>query len=202
MQYSLKEQTEFTILTKFLDPLVSNIMDSLTKTAVLFPFTCMWWFAQWWCSSPLETLRGREYSLKQHTQFTMLKMVLNHLASNINDFHRRATEFLLSHWRGCFAQGWYSSHMKTLTGRQHSFQSLTQFTMPNKVQDPFACNINVLLQELQCFSHSLEWRDSAQRWCCTSRKTLRGRQYSFKEQTEFTILTKLAEPLVSNKDSL
>jgi hypothetical protein len=32
---------------------------------------------------------------------------------------------------------------------------------------------------------------------------MRGRQYSFKEHTEFTILTKLLDPLVSNmKDSL
>jgi hypothetical protein len=32
---------------------------------------------------------------------------------------------------------------------------------------------------------------------------MRGGQYSFKEQTEFTILTRLADPLVSNiKDSL
>jgi hypothetical protein len=93
--------------------------------------------------------------------------------------------------------------MKTLTGRQHSFQSLTQFTMPNKVQDPLACNINVFLQELQCFSHSLEWGNSAQRWCWASSKILRGRQDSFKEQTEFTILIKLADSLVSNiKDSL
>jgi hypothetical protein len=34
-------------------------------------------------------------------------------------------------------------------------------------------------------------------------ETLKGRQNSFKEQTEFTILTKLLEPLVSNmKDSI
>jgi hypothetical protein len=37
----LKEQTEFTILTNLLDPLVSNIKDSLTNAAVFLPFTFM-----------------------------------------------------------------------------------------------------------------------------------------------------------------
>jgi hypothetical protein len=34
MQYSFKEQTEFTIVTEFLDPLTSNIKDSLRKLQV------------------------------------------------------------------------------------------------------------------------------------------------------------------------
>jgi hypothetical protein len=46
--------------------------------------------------------RGREYSLREHTQFMMLSMVLNHLASIINDFLRRAIVFLLSLERRCF----------------------------------------------------------------------------------------------------
>jgi hypothetical protein len=102
-------------------------------------------FAQRWGSSPMETLRGREYTIKQHTQFMMLNMLLSHLASNIYDFLRRATVFLHSLERGCFAQSWCSSPMKTLTGRQCSFQMLTQFTMLNKVQDPLAFNINASL---------------------------------------------------------
>jgi hypothetical protein len=53
----------------------------------------------------METLRSREYSLKQHTQFSVLNMVLNYLASIITDFLRRATEFLQSLERDCFAQG-------------------------------------------------------------------------------------------------
>jgi hypothetical protein len=61
----------------------------------------------------------------------------------------------------------------------------------------------LLLQELQCFSFSLEWGDLTQRWYCSSRKTLRGTQYSFKEQTEFTIVTEFLDHLGSNiKDSL
>jgi hypothetical protein len=102
-----------------------------------------------------------------------------------------------------FAQSLCWSPMKTLKVRQRSFQKLTQFTMLNKVQDPLACKVNLLLQELQCFSHSLEWGDSAQRWCCSCRKTVRSRQNSFKEQNEFTTLTMLLDPLFSNiTDSL
>jgi hypothetical protein len=146
----------------------------------------------------METLRGRAYCLKQHTQFSNLNMLLNHLASNINCFLRKATLFLPSLERGCFAQSWYSSPLKTLTVRKRSFQMLTRFTMHNKVKGPLACNTNASLTELQWFSCSLEWGDSAERWCCSSRKTLSVTQYSFKEQTEFTIWTKLLDPLVSN----
>jgi hypothetical protein len=101
------------------------------------------------------------------------------------------------------AQSWWSSPMKTLTVGQHSFQKLTQFTTLNKVHDPLACKINLSLRRdavLLPFT-SIGWL--TQRWCCWSRKTQRGIQYSFKEQTEFTILTSLLDPLVSNmKDSL
>jgi tRNA (Thr-GGU) A37 N-methylase len=34
MEYSFKEQTEFTIVTEFLDPPVSNMKDSLRKLQV------------------------------------------------------------------------------------------------------------------------------------------------------------------------
>jgi hypothetical protein len=92
--------------------------------------------------------------------------------------------------------------MKTLKVWQHSYQKLTQFTMFSKVQDPLACKINPILQDLQCFSSSLECGDSAQGWCCLSRKTV-SRQNSFKEQNAFTMLTMLLDPLFSNiKDSL
>jgi hypothetical protein len=146
----------------------------------------------------METLSGRAYSLKQHTQFSILNILLNHLASNINGLLKKATVFLHSLERCCIAQSWWSSPLKTLTVRKHSFQMLTQLTMHNKVQGPLACNISASLTELQCFSLSLEWGDSAERWCCLSRKTLRCRQYFFKQQNEFTILTNLPDSLVSN----
>jgi hypothetical protein len=53
--------------------------------------------------------------------------------------------------------------LKTLTVSKRSFQMLPQFTMENKVKGPLACNPNAALAELQCFSHSLEWGDSAER---------------------------------------
>jgi hypothetical protein len=68
--------------------------------------------------------------------------VLDPLVSDINDFLRRAAVFLHSLERGYFAQSWCSPQMKTVTGRQCSFKQQTQFTMLNKVLDPFASNIN------------------------------------------------------------
>jgi hypothetical protein len=53
--------------------------------------------------------------------------------------------------------------MKKLKVRQRSFQKITQFTMLKKVQDPLVVKLILLLQELQCFSLSLESADSAQR---------------------------------------
>jgi hypothetical protein len=151
----------------------------------------------------METLRRRAYSLKRHTQFSNLNMLLNHLASNINCFLRKATVFLHSLERGCLAQSWCASPLKMLTVSKRSFQMLTRFPMQNKVKGPLACNANASLAELQCFSHLLEWDDSVERWCYSSRETLRVTQYSFKEQTECTILTKFLDALVSNiKDSL
>ena len=40
-QYCFKQQTEFPILTKLVGPLLSNIKDSLTKSAVSLPLTVM-----------------------------------------------------------------------------------------------------------------------------------------------------------------
>jgi hypothetical protein len=132
-QYSFKDETEFTILTKLADPPVSNIKDSLKKPQ-FFSHSLVWGdFAQRWCSLPMETRSAKEYTIKQHTQCTMLTMLLSHLASNIYDFLRRAIVLLHSFERGCFAQSWCSSPMKTLTDRQRSFQMLTQLTMLNTV---------------------------------------------------------------------
>jgi hypothetical protein len=79
----------------------------------------------------------------------MIHKVLDTLASNINDFFRRATVFLHSLERGYFAQSSCSSPMKTLRGRQDSFEKLTQFTMVNKVLTLLLQTLKILLQELQ-----------------------------------------------------
>jgi hypothetical protein len=84
MQYSLKEQTEFTILTKVLESLISNIKDSLTKAAVFSHLLLCGDFAQSLCSSPMKTLKVRQRSSSKLTQFTMLNKVQDPLACNIN----------------------------------------------------------------------------------------------------------------------
>jgi hypothetical protein len=121
-QYSFKEQTEFPILTEFLDPLGSNIKDSLRKLQVFSHSLVCSHYAQRWCSSPMETLRGIVYCLKQHTQFSNLNMLLNHLVSNINCVLRKATVFLHSLERGCFAQSWHSSPLKCWQSRSVLFK--------------------------------------------------------------------------------
>jgi hypothetical protein len=130
------------MLNKLRDPLASNTYDSLTQVTLLLPFTCMGNFEQKFCSSIMKTLRSKHYSLKQQIQFTMANKVLDPLASKINDFLKRTTVFLHSLERFYYAQSWCSSLLKMMTGWQHSFQMLTQFTMLNKVQDPLASNIN------------------------------------------------------------
>jgi hypothetical protein len=75
--------------------------------------------------------------------------------------------------------------------------------MLNKVQDPLTCTINPSLTRAAMLLPSTWIGWLTQRWCCSSRKTLRGVQYSFQEQTEFTIQTMLLDLLVSiKKDSL
>jgi hypothetical protein len=53
--------------------------------------------------------------------------------------------FFLSLERSSFAQSLCSSHLKTLTGRQYSFQKETQFSKGNNVLNPPAANINGFL---------------------------------------------------------
>jgi hypothetical protein len=48
----------------------------------------------------LKTLRGRQYSLIQQTQFTMLSKLIDPLSSNMKDSLRRTTMFLHSLERG------------------------------------------------------------------------------------------------------
>jgi hypothetical protein len=148
-QYYFKQVTEFSLQNKVLDPPTSTIHLSLTRDEVLVPFTCKSQFCTKVRYSIMKTLRDRHFSLKQQTQFTMIHKVLDTLASNINDFFRRATVFLHSLERGYFAQSSCSSPMKTLRGRQDSFEKLTQFTMVNKVLTLLLQTLKILLQELQ-----------------------------------------------------
>jgi hypothetical protein len=178
------------MLKKLLDPLASNINDSLARDAVLHPFTWMWCFCKKVMFSPMKTLRGRHFSLKQQTQFTMLSTVLDSLASNINDFLRRAAVFFHSLERGYFAQSWFPHPWKCREGRQYSFQKLTQFTMFSKVLDPLAFNIYDSLTRATVLL-PFTWMG----WCCKKMKfspikRLRGWQYGFQQLTQFTMLTR------------
>jgi hypothetical protein len=116
-----------------------------------------------WFPSVKNTLRGKHYSLEQQAPFTIINKVLNPLASHIHRFLRRATVFLHSLERGYFAESWCSSPMKTLRGRQNSFQKITQFTMLSNLPDPLASNINHCLPQatlsLPCTCEGWLWTE-------------------------------------------
>jgi hypothetical protein len=61
-------------------------------------------FEQSWFSSLMKTWRGRQYSFKEQTEFTMLNKLMDPLASNINDSLTRATVLLPSIWMGWFCK--------------------------------------------------------------------------------------------------
>jgi dTDP-4-dehydrorhamnose 3,5-epimerase-like enzyme len=123
---------------------------------VLFHFLVWGDFAQRWCSSPMKTLRGRHYSLKQHTQFTILNKVLDPLTSNINDSLTRATVPLPFTWMGWFCKNVMFSPMKSLRGRHYSLKQQTQFTMLNKEPDLLASIINGSITRDTVHLHSHE----------------------------------------------
>jgi hypothetical protein len=158
----------------------------------------MGWFSTKWCCSCKKTVRSRQNSFKEQNEFTTLTMLLDPRFSNITDSLTNLQFFYHLLLCGDFAQSWRSSTMKTLTVAPSSFQKLTQFTVLNKLQEALACNINA----------SLTWAAVLLPFTWTgrfSRKLMlliqeNGESYAYscEEQTKFTILTKLLEPLVSN----
>jgi hypothetical protein len=86
--------------------------------------------------------------------------------------------------------------LKALRIRQYSFKELTQFKVPNKELDYLASNINdsgtQATLPFTCMG----------RFCSKvmflSHETLRAGHYSLKEQTQFTVLNKVLDSLVSN----
>jgi hypothetical protein len=75
---------------------------------------------------------------------------------------------------------------------------LTQFSQGNNVLEPPASSLDICLQEIEYFFHSLERVYLAQRWYSSHFKTLRERQYSFKKLTQFKVLNKVLDPLSCN----
>jgi hypothetical protein len=99
-QYSFKQQIQIKLQNKVLGLLASDMDDSLTKAALQLLSVLSGHLQQRLCFSFLKTLRGRQYSLIQQTQFTRLRKLLDTLPSNMEDFLRRTTVFLHSLERG------------------------------------------------------------------------------------------------------
>jgi hypothetical protein len=54
--------------------------------------------------------------------------------------------------------------MNTLKGMQYSLKQQIQFRVQNKVLDPLALKLIILLHQLHCIFLSLVWGDFEQRW--------------------------------------
>jgi hypothetical protein len=183
----------------FLDPLFSNIKDSLRNMQFFSHSIVCSCYAQRWCSSPMETLRGRAYCLKQPTQFSNLNMLLLTLIvflEKLQIFSIHLKEAVL-----------HKVDMLHLWKRWQSGRVLFKCELGSPCITRWKALLLVTLMLLlqSCSDSPLHLNGVIQqeRWCCSSRKTLSVMQYSLKEQTEFTILTKLLDSLVSNiKDSL
>jgi hypothetical protein len=115
---------------------------------------------------------SRQNSFKEESEFTILTMLLDAVVSVIKDYLTNLQFFSHLLVSGDFAHSLCSSPIETLKVRQCSSWKLTQFTMLNKVQDPLACNINPSLLRALVLLLFIEWGDSAQKWCCSSRKAV------------------------------
>jgi hypothetical protein len=93
-QYSLKQLTQFTMLNKVLDPLASNINDSLKRTTVILPFISKGLFGTKLMFLTHENAERWVIFFNQLTQFTMLNNVLDSVACNFNGSLTRETVLL------------------------------------------------------------------------------------------------------------
>jgi hypothetical protein len=196
--YSLQQQTPFTNINKVLNPLASHIYLFLRSTTVFLHSLESGYFAESWCFSPMKTLRGRQNSFQKITQFTVLSKLPDPLASNINDCLPQATLSLPCTCEGRFWTEMILLNLKTLWGRHCFRKQQPPFTMTSKVLNHLASNIYHFLRSSTVFLHSLERGYFAENWCSSPMKTLRGRQNSFQKITQFTMLSKLPDPLASN----
>jgi hypothetical protein len=83
---SFENFTLLTLLHKLLDPLASTLKHFLRRASEILPFYSKGDVAQRWYSSSLETLSGRQYSLKQVTQVSSEDNLLHPPACNIHPF--------------------------------------------------------------------------------------------------------------------
>jgi hypothetical protein len=104
-QYSFKQQAEINCKTRFYALLLQTLMILSQKLHCIFLPVVWVHFQQRECFSCLKTLRGRQYSLKQQTQFKLQNKVLAPLASNMNDSLTEATLHLPFNCMGHFHKG-------------------------------------------------------------------------------------------------
>jgi hypothetical protein len=136
-------------------------------------------FAVKWCLCHFKSLRDRQYSFYNLTQFSLVSIVLDPLASNICGCLTRETGLVPFTWMQVLTQYWCSSHTETLIGGQYYFPrglnshretgwktllSLTHCTVP------WATGI---LRFAWSFFHSLEWGYFAKAMILTHENTER-----------------------------
>jgi hypothetical protein len=158
------------------------------------------YFAQSWYSLPMKTLRGRQYSFKMLTQFSLLNNVLDPLACYINGSVQEVQCFFHSLEKDCFAQRYVINTWEAWEFGTLSLKSLVNSHCLTACQTLLLLTLMVLFQEMQCFLHSIQWGYFAQRWWSSPMKTLRVRQYCFHILTPFSQGNKVQDPCASNSD--
>jgi hypothetical protein len=127
---------------------------------VLLAFTSIGLFSQRWCSLPMKTLRGRQYSFKMLTQFKLLNKVLDPLACYINGSLPRGTDLLSFTWERLF----FRKIMLLSVEEPERLSLFLTLALLNNMPEPLASNNNNCqlcflhsIQDMQCFFHSIQW---------------------------------------------
>jgi hypothetical protein len=156
--------------------------------------------AQSWCSTHMKRLRGWQYSFKKLTQFSVGNIVVDPPVSNIDALLTREKVLVPLTWMELFAQRCFSSDMKILSGRQYSFQYVTEFSWGNNGQDISAFNTDCIAHKIHVFLH-LVWSGyfSKIEWF-SHFITLSDRKYSLNSISQFAQLNHVLEPSASNID--
>jgi hypothetical protein len=146
-------------------------------------------FGKSWWSRTVITLRDMQKSLKMLTEFTILNKWLDPLASKINGSLIRPRVLL----------SFTCVLIHGNTERQTLFSSTAScIHMLIMLLDVSLLTLVVFCKELQCFYTHLKGAVFSQSWCSSTRKTLRGQQYSLKQQTQYKLQKKVLAPLASN----
>jgi hypothetical protein len=110
----------------------------------------------------MKTLRCRQYSLKQKTQFKILNKEQDHFDFNINDSLTQDSLHLPFPCMGQFGtKVMFLSH-ETLRAWHYNPKEQIQPTILKKVLDPLVSNINDFLRKPMVLLHGLERGNFAQ----------------------------------------